>query len=135
MWGLEALNQSRSLLDAIIIVVTDGKVEPDCKDDRNLIHKKYSKKWEKCTIKLVRDEMDRSSYELAPSKGPTIGEILFEDGSLLYKSDGSALRQGPWIERFIAYSKDVQKKYAQQQQEKLKKKEEEKNKPFADIDF
>ena len=126
---------SEKLLNAIIIVVTDGKVEPEYEDNRSRMETVHQKTWEKCTVILTRDEWDRSSYEMCAPRKSTIGEIKFEDGSLLYKSDGSALRKGPWVERFLAYSKEVLTEYEKKQQEKVDQENAKKLVPFLDIDF
>lgn len=82
--------------------------------------------------------MDRSGYELAPTRNPTVAEIQLDDGSkisVIYKSDGSALRKEPWIERFLAYSKEALAEYEKKQQEKVDQENAKKLEPFSDIDF
>jgi hypothetical protein len=134
---LENRKIADELLEAITIIATDGRIEPEPGEKYNISFrsKKYEKSWEKCTVILTRDELDRSNGRPALPIEPTVGEILFEDGSPLYKSDGSVLRKGPWIERFISYSKKVQDKYKKEQQERINQEKEEKLKPFLNIDF
>lgn len=123
------------VLDALIVIATH---EPETCDGVKTATAKYTQKWEKCLITLERDELDRRSYTLAPTKNPTVAEIKFDDGSknlVIYKSDGSAFRMGAWVERFITYANEIKAQRKAKRLEKTEQLKAKKLEPFQEIDF
>ena len=64
--------------------------------------------------------------------------IIMPDGTFLYNADGpqvKAFREGPWVERLTAYSKQLTEQRLQREREEEQKRLDEKRKPFQNIDF
>ena len=125
------------VLDALIVIAT---YEPETCDGVKTATAKYTQKWEKCMITLERDEDNNRSPSYfrgitKTTKLPTIGIIQFEDGSVLYKSDGSAFRMGAWVERFITYANEIKAQRKAKRLEKTEQLKAKKLEPFQEIDF
>lgn len=66
--------------------------------------------------------------------------IIMPDGTFLYNAvlEGvhvTAFREGPWVERLTAYSKQLTEQRLQREREDEQKRLEEQRKPFQNIDF
>ena len=87
----------------------------------------------RAAIMSLRGETTEPDHEVGTS-------IIMPDGTFLYNAalDGvhvKALREGPWVERLTAYSKQLTEQRLQREREDEQKRLEEQRKPFQNIDF
>lgn len=128
----EVKARAQKVHDAARIIAVDGRViNKDWIEDVG----STTKEWEKCTIKLrVKDASSYSEWI----------DIILDDGTVLLSTyyyisgsgnsefDASTFRNGAWVERLIAYSKDgVEAELEKQKRAELQ----ERLKPFSEIDF
>ena len=131
------------IFDAIVIVATNGDIEPKLEDNKNRMQTVHEVEWEGCIVRLIRDEMDRSGYEQVADTESTTAEILRGEAILFrgFAFFGSSacivesFRFGPWAERFVTYSKEIESEYLIKQKNILAQVKAEELKPHSDIDF
>lgn len=119
----ESLNLK--ILDSLITVVSEGAIS----SEQELIKKEKnwgkSTNWETCLVTLRYKSFRDASLEA----------IIEKDTEILYHSNGSAFRMGPWVERFKSYADEVRNKYIKEEETKAQKEKEKELQPFLNIDF
>ncbi|MEN4982189.1 hypothetical protein [Acinetobacter modestus] len=139
---LEAENTAIELnvFKAAMLIASDGELNdvPDVDWIQESENWESFKDWEKCTVE--------AEYGILGTKidGTVDVKVKLNEDTIIYCASKisnedtetvTIFRNGAWVERFLAYSKEVRVKYEKQQLDRIQQARSEALKPFSNIDF